>query len=730
MPSYVLKRRKQVLAPNITTVGNPTIVDNVASGFVTGTSYLTYPEVVDVNGNWEAVLKLRTEVTPPDSSIFSFPNNNNFGCQLNVSGGKFLFVWNHIPGNRWDTYDTGVVIPVNKDVWVKYTKAGAIFKLYTSDDGLTYTEVASREYTATLYTPNTGFSLGGAVNNQVAWNGSIDLNESYIKINGELWWSGTHYVPDDKSYILKRKINKYYKDIVTTKYWKEVETITRELDYACYKNTFSDTHYNYVKVPFGTDDNKLYYCTKGLAKSSADFEGSDVYISITEEQLKDLVFTSPRYTDGDLYKETTTTEVVEGTPDDYTYTTTETETVEVSANDDWDRVVAEGEPAYLLKTIKYRDVLNVSEVGSFAKIDKGIASGFSASNYLTLPEVFNPQSNTWEQVWSVTTGANTSTTYQEILAQSNVGTAAVSGYDLRVNAGKILLWVEATSFTGATVLQDYTHYLIKAQYTGSAYILSYSTDNGASWVEDCNVASTVTGVPDMNIPQYVGVWKSTYNSTPDKAWLGSIDLSQSYININGERWWSGDIYTKVGSWIDRDKFVASGFTTANYLTLPKTFNVSDGSTWEVVFKFTTKNVGTYQFFNGVDYNGFALSINTYQNTTKKLTLFLSTAAGSWSTINAGGVTTLVEDTVYFAKVLFNGSEYQVLLADNADFNDATTEITISSTTPVSPLVNMLVGGLSSGSTGALLFQGSIDFTQSYIKIKDELWWSGVKAEKY
>ena len=217
MPSYVLKRRKQVLAPNITTVGNPTIVDNVASGFVTGTSYLTYPEVVDVNGNWEAILKLRTEVTPPDSSILSFPNNNNFGCQLNVSGGKFLFVWNHIPGNRWDIYDTGVVIPVNKDVWVKYTKAGAIFKLYTSDDGLTYTEVASREYTATLYTPNTGFSLGGAVNNQVAWNGSIDLNESYIKINGELWWSGTHYIPDDKSYILKRK--PYMKYVYN--YWQQ-----------------------------------------------------------------------------------------------------------------------------------------------------------------------------------------------------------------------------------------------------------------------------------------------------------------------------------------------------------------------------------------------------------------------------------------------------------------------------------------------------------------------------
>lgn len=222
----------------------------------------------------------------------------------------------------------------------------------------------------------------------------------------------------------------------------------------------------------------------------------------------------------------TAQESVESTSSDHDYSVVETDKIK--------DVYKSTERKYY----KYGTELDATVVGSPAIVE-GVVSGFSSANYLTLPEIFNPQSNTWEQVWSVTTGANTSTTYQEILAQSNVGTAAASGYDLRVDAGKIILWVEATSFTGATVLQDNTKYLIKAQFTGSAYILSYSTDNGASWVEDCNVASTVTGVPDMNVPQYVGVWKSTYHSTPDKAWLGSIDLTQSYININGKEWWHG-----------------------------------------------------------------------------------------------------------------------------------------------------------------------------------------------
>lgn len=356
---------------------------------------------------------------------------------------------------------------------------------------------------------------------------------------------------------------------------------------------------------------------------------------------------------------------------------------------------------------KYGTEPNATIVGSFARIDEGIASGFSASNYLTLSEVFNPQSNTWEQVWSVTTGANTSTTYQRILAQTNVGTAAVSGYDLRVDSGKIVLYVEGTAFTGATVLQDNTHYLIKAQYTGSAYILSYSTDNGESWVEDCNVASTVTGVPDMNVPQYVGIWKSTYNGAPSEQWLGTIDLTQSYININGERWWSGDSYTKVGSWIDDG--VVSGFTTSNYLT----FDIGSHSTSDLIEVIIPFNTGTWSDTSAKACNVMAGSaFPAVQIYNQKANLAGNGTYGTYTYSTN-------EDVVWKIQIQNGtGNIYRLDISTN----EFVLDYTFSYSTAISGTVN-----LGYQTSNRYLANGSIDLNSSYIKINDKMWWHGTKA---
>lgn len=178
---------------------------------------------------------------------------------------------------------------------------------------------------------------------------------------------------------------------------------------------------------------------------------------------------------------------------------------------------------------------NATVVGS-PTITDNVVSGFSNSNYLTAPEVFNPGTSPWEMVWSITTSNDFSTTYQEIFAQANVGTAAVDGYDLRTDLGRIGLYVDEEYYLSKTTLQNNTKYLIKMEYTGSFYKLSYSTDNGTNWIEDFNIASTGIGTPNLSTPQYIGKWG--YNNSQDP-FKGSIDLSQSYIKINGKYWWKG-----------------------------------------------------------------------------------------------------------------------------------------------------------------------------------------------
>lgn len=135
---------------------------------------------------------------------------------------------------------------------------------------------------------------------------------------------------------------KYYKDVVTTKYWKEVETTVKgDLEYGCYNN---QNAYVYAKAPIGSNLDQYLVSSGGMAGSSEDLTKAYVpFVTVTEDTVVlDLsglgygVTTYTRYRDGDLYIETTATETVEGTPEDYTHTTTENTTVEVSADDEYD----------------------------------------------------------------------------------------------------------------------------------------------------------------------------------------------------------------------------------------------------------------------------------------------------------------------------------------------------------------------------------------------------------
>ena len=46
---------------------------------------------------------------------------------------------------------------------------------------------------------------------------------------------------------------------------------------------------------------------------------------------------------------------------------------------------------------KYDTAPNATVVGNFARIDKGVARGFTTANYLTYPEIFNiSTADSWE----------------------------------------------------------------------------------------------------------------------------------------------------------------------------------------------------------------------------------------------------------------------------------------------------------------------------------------------
>lgn len=187
---------------------------------------------------------------------------------------------------------------------------------------------------------------------------------------------------------------------------------------------------------------------------------------------------------------------------------------------------------------------NINTVGSLTN-NNGVLSNFSTSNYAKFPSSFQPGSNSWEMVLKVTTGT-ISSSWQHILAFQK-GLTNAERYATRISVtsnnkfGLALSYngtawdvVGETTGQGTYTVQANTTYYLKLEYTGSAYKLYYSLD-GETYIQDVNISSS-TPIYNSNTAFLLGIWN---NSNYTEPFLGSIDLKESYININNQRWWTG-----------------------------------------------------------------------------------------------------------------------------------------------------------------------------------------------
>lgn len=524
---------------------------------------------------------------------------------------------------------------------------------------------------------------------------------------------------------------KYFKNIVTTKYWKEITTGSKELEYAFYTYN-GGKNGMYAKVPLGSDlTSYMDSATAGVMVNSSSelivhpygwkWESVADDKAVVLELMSNKPVEYPRYRDGDLYTDTTTTTVVEGTPEDYTYTTEEIVPVEVTADDEYDftEFVPSAEFDYYedknkLYNItkrhrdyyKYGTELNVNVVGSFAKLDKGVASGFSTSNYLTYPEIFNiSTADSWEMECKFTTGSNI-TTQQQILSSSIfTGAGNSCGAFIRVYSSKIQFIVPLTSNISSYISLEYTatintEYVVKGEFTGTAYNLYVNGEIVAT------KESTSKGLYNASYNDKLCIGNATAKDCP---FLGVLDLKESYININGELWWSGDSYTKVGSWIEEG--VVSGFSASNYLT----FDIGSHSASDLVEAVISFNTGTWS-----DTSSKACSV--IQGGAFPALQIYNQKANLAGTSPTGTYTYSTNEDVVWKIQIQNGTGNIYRL--DTETNEFVLDYTFSYSTAISGTVT-----LGYYSSNRYLANGSIDFTQSYIKINGRDWWHGTKAVK-
>lgn len=194
----------------------------------------------------------------------------------------------------------------------------------------------------------------------------------------------------------------------------------------------------------------------------------------------------------------------------------------------------------LMKTVtkyyKYT-TLNVTKVGSPTVTSNGIASGFTSANYLRTPNVVF-QSN-WEVCVKFTTGTGGAW----VVGGGGSQNRLIMGYadsKFRLILSSNNSSANLANISGSYTVKANTTYWLKMQFTGTQYILSYSTD-GKNFTTDYTLTSS-TKLYEDGKPLSLGAnqYASGVNGVMT---TGSIDLKECYIKQNGITYWTGMSYS-------------------------------------------------------------------------------------------------------------------------------------------------------------------------------------------
>ena len=186
---------------NVTKVGSLIDKNGVLSGFTKG-NYASIPTPnFSQADTWEVVFcgQLTSELTELACLLASSLNNQLLNL-LVTNERKVGFALGNSDGTAWNvTESTAVgstVLELNKDYWIKLNFTGTEYVLSLSENGVEYNVEYTYTYSEKLpydssYTCYIG--RGRSATNYI-WTGSLNLKESYIKIDGSYYWIGANSV--------------------------------------------------------------------------------------------------------------------------------------------------------------------------------------------------------------------------------------------------------------------------------------------------------------------------------------------------------------------------------------------------------------------------------------------------------------------------------------------------------------------------------------------------------
>lgn len=171
---------------------------------------------------------------------------------------------------------------------------------------------------------------------------------------------------------------------------------------------------------------------------------------------------------------------------------------------------------------KLQAVVGYSEEGTLTENPTGVFSGFSASDYLTLPSL---NGDNLEIVIDFTTGASFNS-FETIFRNSQMVSLEISNLSNLVSFN----WQTSNYVTIVSNIQYNTNYTIKIKKNNDN-IIFYCSVNGGSFVQTATMTTNKLSNSNINI--------GNSSANTGRYCIGTINLNKTYIKINNKLWFNG-----------------------------------------------------------------------------------------------------------------------------------------------------------------------------------------------
>lgn len=379
---------------------------------------------------------------------------------------------------------------------------------------------------------------------------------------------------------------------------------------------------------------------------------------------------------------------------------------------------------------EYKTV-NGTIVGDLITND-GIISGFSESNYFTIP---SPISSTSEfKIYMKIHYPDAITTDWPRILCFNTNNCIIyssSTGKIGMNDGNNDLGTVGNNLFGKDIWIRFT-----ATSTNLTFSITednnYSIENLQSW-ENSVTWLTQTSNQDFRANLYNTFYLGCNGSRP---FPGTIDLNNCIMYSDNVIVWKGTKYLngitlkdidgenknfEVIGQLTNTNEIYSDFSDNNYIKVNGDFYsaVSNGASWEMHVKIITGTLGSRRkiIASGAGDNHW---LGIESSKVWRIRLRAQTTTNYlW---DFTGTTILTNNTLYYAKLCFDGSKYSLYYStDNKNWTLEGSKNSTDIIGNVSSLTTIGIG-LTDNTSYHNPFNGSIDLNECYIKINNEYWW--------